>query len=173
MIKWRQPFQDFFRIFIYVFIKKVKRCIITTAVSCFRISATRFSIKCSDIYTNSVETDTVCPYTCLYTLGQQIDLKSPTNNHVSVLIYTPSTILYITAVATYCIQIWCIIALKVCHCRSHWLKRQACNLGYPSASFSEKDLQVPQSAEQPEPLGRGAEGDQITGGHGLDLTSAG
>lgn len=38
---------------------------------------------------------------------------------------------------------------------------------------TEKDLQVPQGPEQPEPLGCGAEGDQSAGRHGSDLTAAG
>ena len=38
---------------------------------------------------------------------------------------------------------------------------------------TEKDLQVPQGPEQPESLGRGAEGDQSAGGHGSDLAAAG
>lgn len=39
--------------------------------------------------------------------------------------------------------------------------------------LAEEDLQVQEGAEQPQPLGGGAEGDPDAGGHGPDVPAAG
>lgn len=47
-----------------------------------------------------------------------------------------------------------------------------CQCG-PFMCLAEEDLQVQEGAEQPQPLGGGAEGDPDAGGHGTDVPAAG